>query len=135
DEAGELGVMLSRQSKCDDGAPGMADDHRPLDAKLLEGFVEQFGLPIRRPDPASRAVAVTEARPIEGDDPMLLGHQEVGDTARVPVGPGHGVAVDQHDRTAVAAVAVVKPDAVHLDERALRRMSALGTASDQMIAD
>ena len=105
----------------------MADDNRPFDSKLPECFVEEFGLPGRRPGPTARAVAVAEAGPIEDDDAML-GEEKVGDPARVPVGAGDRVAVDQQDRAALTAVAVVEPHTVHDDERPLRGVSAFRAA-------
>jgi hypothetical protein len=41
--------------------------------------------------------------------------------------------MDQYDRASLAAVAVMKSDAVHSQERAVRRMPALGAAGDQGI--
>jgi hypothetical protein len=89
--------------------------------------VEQFGLLHRRPGPPARALAVAEAGAVEDDDAVCL-EQLSGDAAGVVVVAGHGVAVDQDDRLPGAAVGVVQPDAVHLDEPALGRMLALRPA-------
>jgi hypothetical protein len=126
-EAGGVGRVPHRQRQRHDRAPGVAHHRRALDPESLECLVEQLGLLHRRPGPPARALAVPEAGAVEDDD--AVGFQQLsGDAAGVVVVAGHGVAVDQDDRLPGAAVGVVQPDAVHLDELALGRMLALRPA-------
>ena len=109
--------MVFGERKRHDCAPGVADDHRALDAELAQGLVEQLGLLGSGPQMTARALAVAEAGTIEDDHPVAP-QQEFGNSAGVPVVPAHCVAVDQHNGAALAPVAVVQPHAVHVHEGA-----------------
>src|SRR5215213_5146667 len=111
----------------------MADDDRPLDAELAQSLVEQLRLLGGGPQVPARALAVAEAGAIEDDHPMAP-QQELSNSAGVPVVPTHRVAVDQHDRAALAPIAVVQPHAVHLHKGALGRVPAFSPAGCNVVA-
>ena len=69
-EARNIGLVALSESEGHDRAPGMTDHNRALDAELAQGVVEQFGLLGGGPEVPARALAVTEAGPIEDDHPM-----------------------------------------------------------------
>ncbi len=50
----------------------MAKDSCSRNTNLLECFSDQVGLGFWRPDGATRALAVTETRPVKYDDPISL---------------------------------------------------------------
>jgi hypothetical protein len=110
----------------------VADDNRPLSAQLQERLVEQFGLLRGCPQAPARALAIPEAWTVEDNNTVRV-QQKLGNATRVPVVACHGVPVDQHDRATGAPVAIVQPDAIHHEERALGRMLALGTAPDSLV--
>src|SRR5689334_13163940 len=81
---------------------------------------------------STRALTITKAGAIEDDDPVLL-QQELRNAAGVPIVAGHGIPVDQHDGTTLAAVAVMQPDAIHSDEQPLGRMPAFRVARHEVV--
>src|SRR5690242_15586741 len=119
--------MHERQRQRDERSPGMAEHEGTLDAQLCQGFPQQLGLRRRRPGSPTRPVAVAEARTVEHDDAVSL-CQAVDNAADLELLDHRAVAMQQNQRRALAAVEVVEPDAVELDEAAMRRMLALGTA-------
>src|SRR5690242_17177198 len=102
----------------------MAHHDRPLDPESLQGLVEQLRLLRRRPDSAARTGAVPEARAVERDDPMSLG-REVEDAADLPVLDHGAVAVEKHNRRAIAPLQIVEPNTVNLEKASSRRMVSL----------
>src|SRR4051794_22397884 len=110
--------MPRRERERDDGAPGVADDDRPLDPQSLQRLVEQLGLLHRRPHAPARALAMPEAGAVEDDD-SVVPEQPLGHAAGIVIIARHGVAVYQDDGLAGTPVAVVQPNPVHLDKPAL----------------
>ena len=105
----------------------VTNDHRPLDAQAFQRRAEQIGLRRWCPEPIARSAAVAETGPVEGNHAVIAGqpvHQAAGDEVRMR----HGIAMDQHDRRAFAALDVVQVNAVNVDEAAGRRVVALGPA-------
>src|SRR4051794_37425652 len=111
----------------------MADDYWSLDAELAQSLVEQLSLLGGGPQVPARAFAVAEAGAIE-DDHAMASQQELSNPAGVPVVSTHRVAMDQHDRAALAPIAVMQPHAIHLHEGALRRVPALSRAGCKVVA-
>src|ERR1700709_322585 len=101
----------------------MAEDERTPHAKLLKRSEKQFSLRFRRPKNVSRAIAVAISRAIKNDDPVILGSQ-FNQTARLEILDHAAVAVEKNQRSARAALQVVDPDAMHLNELPSRRIFA-----------
>src|SRR3954470_19571278 len=121
--------MALRQSQRDNRAERMPHHDRALDAKLSKGAVNKFSLLGGGPHVSAGPLAVAEARAVEDDDAMGP-DQQVGNPAGGPVVASHRVAMDQHDRRPLAPVDVMQFVAVNGNERAPRRMFALGTAGN-----
>src|SRR3954452_6049459 len=131
-ETCRFGLVVFGERESHERAPGMADDHGPFDAELAQGLVEQLGLLGGGPQASARAVTVAETGAVEDNHSMRL-YQELGDATGGPVVSSYGVAVDQHDRAALALVAVMQPHTVDHEERTLGRVPALRPARYEVI--
>lgn len=132
DDPRRIGFMPNSECHRDDGPAGIADNDRARDAELPKCVVEQVGLLVDGPDAAAWTLAMPESRPVEDDHPVAS-LQDLCNAARVVVIPGDHVALNENDGAAFAAIGVVQPDAVDLQERTLGRVLTRGAASQEIV--
>ena len=132
DDARRICLMPHGHRHGDDRSPRMAHHNGAHDPELLERLVQQVSLFVRRPNTSARALAVAEPGTVEDDDPVAR-LQDLRDATRVVVVSRDHVAVDENDGAALAAVAVMQSDAIHLHERALGGVPPLCTACHDMV--
>jgi hypothetical protein len=89
----------------------MTDHHRALHVKLSEGFLQQGGLRIWRPDPPARTIAEAKPGAVEGDNPVLFAEQ-TEDPAQHEITGHCAVAVQQHDTGTSPALDIMEAHTV-----------------------
>ena len=112
----------------------MTDDHRAPYVKPSEGFLQQGGLRVGRPDPAARTIAEAKTGTVEGDNPVLFAEQ-IEDPAQHEIARHCAVAVQQHDTGTSPALDVVETDTVDGDELAPRGIFPFSPARQGIIDD
>src|SRR4051812_13142032 len=112
----------------------MSEDESAVHAKLAQRVGKQVSLRVRRPNDVARAIAVAKPRTIEGNDPIIFG-SPCDQPAGYEVLDHAAVAMEKQQRSAGAALDVVKPDPVHLDESSGRRIVALRLFGELPIED
>jgi hypothetical protein len=100
----------------------MQPQQRPAQQRCLRARVEVAEV---------GTVAVAISRTVEHDHPVGLG-KPVDDTAEFEIPDHAAIAVNQHDDRSGAAVDVMQPHAVDIDEFALRRIVAFSLAGAQL---
>jgi hypothetical protein len=104
----------------------VAEQDRPLHAKLAERFAEQLRLLDGAPVPAARPLTVAIARPVE-ENRAIAARGTIDDSADLEVGHHRAVTMEHDDGLSrPLTVHVVEPDAVNLHEAAPGRICALG---------
>jgi len=102
----------------------VADDDGPGNTQRLPGLDDQRRLPLGRPQRGSRPIAISEAGPVKGDDPVSFRHQRK-DAARFPILHHRAIAVQQDQRAALPSLDIMEANAVDLDEAAFGRVGRL----------
>lgn len=87
--------------------------------------MEKRGLLHGIPFTIARTLAITKARPIEGDN-AVIGCKTVQNAADIPIFGGNAVSVQQHDRRTAAPLEVMKLDALHHHEAAIGGVRSFG---------
>ena len=111
----------------------MPDHDRLPDAQLNERPVHKFSLGGWRPNLRPGPVGVTEARPIKGDDAILL-RQSIEYPADFEILHHGGIAVQQDYRRSMASIEIMEVNPVDIEEGAGGRIVSLrltGAPSDQ----
>ena len=95
----------------------MAEEHRAIDVQPAQRRVQQLRLRRRGPAPVMRPARAAVARPVEGDDAIVLGG--AGQEPREHEVVDHRAeAVHEDQRRPAAALEVVQPDAIDVKETA-----------------
>ena len=110
----------------------MPQDDRGRGADPDESLADQLGLAVRRPDHVAGPGAVPVSGTVEGDDPVFPGGA-VEQAARLEVLDHAAVAMQQRQRRAGPPLDVMQPDAVDLQEPALRRVAPLGVLREPVV--
>src|SRR5579871_1304682 len=85
------------------------------DAQSLKRYFEQVCLCIWGPNNIAWTIAVSEARPVENDDPICL-RSQFDETTRLEILDHAAVTVKQDQRLPFATLDVVQPDAINFKE-------------------
>src|SRR5436309_2698908 len=97
----------------------MPEHDRAFDAEPAESVAQHAGLRLRGPSDLARAFAMAEAWAIEHDDAVCLG-RKIDRSAQGHVIDHRAVAVQKHQRFAMATLDVVKANATCLDKSSAR---------------
>src|ERR1700728_43254 len=110
----------------------MAKNGSTRNTDLIESFMEKLSLGFGGPDRATRATTVTEARPIENDDPISSG-RAADESARRKILDHACIAMQKDQRLAFALLDEVEANAFHHNKFSYRRIVTLGPFCNEAV--
>src|SRR5689334_4924758 len=102
----------------------MAEKNSTPESQASKGMAEQGSLGARSPNLTSRSVAVPKAWAVEDDHSVFL-RSRLNEAARGEILNHAAVSMQHDERLSCPIFDIMQPNAVHLDETAHRRISAL----------